>query len=128
MMVVSVPVRPVNRTRPFSCRALILQAMTPLRENRIWLRETRFLHLIKTHGHVSAAKKPCGTQVYYLQEPLTRHFKPLISQWSLSRFLSNSSILCLPYMLLYILNLKKIGPVVHKICVSENCPIFFTFF
>ena len=24
--------------------------------------------------------------------------------------------------------LKKIGPVVHEICVSENCPILFTYF
>ena len=25
-------------------------------------------------------------------------------------------------------NLKKMGPVVHEICVIENCPISFTFF
>ena len=28
----------------------------------------------------------------------------------------------------YIPNLKEIGPVVCKLCVPENCPIFFTFF
>ena len=39
-MVVSVPVRPVNQTRPFSRGALILQAMMPLRENRVWPCET----------------------------------------------------------------------------------------
>ena len=31
-------------------------------------------------------------------------------------------------MQLYIPNLKKIGPVVHEVCVPENCPIFFIFF
>ena len=31
-------------------------------------------------------------------------------------------------MQLYIPNLKEIGPVVHEICIPENCPIFFTFF
>ena len=40
-MVVPVPVRPVNETRPFSRGALILKAITPLRENRVWPRETR---------------------------------------------------------------------------------------
>ena len=35
-MVVSVPVRPVNWTRPSSRGALILQAIMPLRENRVW--------------------------------------------------------------------------------------------
>ena len=39
-MVVPVPVRPVNKTRPFSRGALILKAITPLRENRVWPRET----------------------------------------------------------------------------------------
>ena len=40
----SVPVRPVNETRPFSRGALILKAMTPLRENRVWPRETRMIY------------------------------------------------------------------------------------
>ena len=35
--------------------------------------------MIKTQGRVSAAKKPCDTQVCYLQEPLTRRFQPLVS-------------------------------------------------
>ena len=40
-MVAPVPIRPVNKTRPFSRGALILKAITPLRENRVWPRETR---------------------------------------------------------------------------------------
>ena len=40
MMVVSVPVRPVNKTRPFSHGALILQVITPLCKNRVWPHET----------------------------------------------------------------------------------------
>ena len=32
---------------------------------------------IKTHGHVSVAKKTCGTQVCYLQELLSHHFQHL---------------------------------------------------
>ena len=33
---------------------------------------------VKTYGHVSAAKKNmCDTQVCYLQEPLSHHFQPL---------------------------------------------------
>ena len=38
-----VPVRPVNQTRPFSCGTLILQAIAPLREDRVWPRETRYI-------------------------------------------------------------------------------------
>ena len=38
-MVVSVPVRPVNWTRPSSRGALILQAIMSLHENRVWPRE-----------------------------------------------------------------------------------------
>ena len=73
-------------------------------------------------------RKPCGTQVCYLQEPLTRHFKPLISLQPLGRFLSNSHTLCPPYTQPYIPNLKEISPVVREIYVPENCLIFFTFF
>ena len=35
--------------------------------------------LIKTHDHVSAAKKAVWHTMFYLQEPLTRHFKHLVS-------------------------------------------------
>ena len=42
-------------------------------------------------------RNPCGTQVCYLQEPLTRHFQPLISLQPLGQCLSNSHILCSPY-------------------------------
>ena len=73
-------------------------------------------------------RKPCGTQVCYLQEPLTCCFQPLISLQPLYRFLSNSHILCPPYTRPHIPNLKEIGPVGSKIYVPENCPIFFTFF
>ena len=45
-MVVPVPVRPVNETRPFTRGALILQAITPLRENRVWPRETTYDHIL----------------------------------------------------------------------------------
>ena len=40
-MVVPVPVRPENETRPFSRGGLILQAITPLCVNRVWPRKTR---------------------------------------------------------------------------------------
>ena len=36
--------------------------------------------------------------------------------------------LCPPYTRPYIPNLKEIDSVVYKICIHENCPIFFTFF
>ena len=73
-------------------------------------------------------RKPCGTQVCYLEEPLTSCFQPLISLQPLGQFLSYSHILCPPYTRPYIPNLKEIGPVVREIRVPENCPIFFTFF
>ena len=44
---------------------------------------------IKTHSHMSVARKPCGTQMCYLQELLTCRFQPLISLQPLGRFLSN---------------------------------------
>ena len=72
-------------------------------------------------------RKLCGTQVCYLQEPLTRRFQPLISLQPLGQFLSNSRTVCPPYMQPYIPILKEIGPVVREIYVPENCPIFFTF-
>ena len=104
--------------------------------------------MIKTHGHVSTAKKAMwhtsvlfthgcvnGQEshvmhkcVTYLQELLTCHFQPLVSLYPLCLFLSNSHMLCLPYTQLYLSNLKEISPVVYEICVSENFPIFFTFF
>ena len=65
---------------------------------------------------------------WVLQELLTRRFQPLVSLQPLSQFLSNSHILCPPYMQLYKPNLKNISKVVCKICVPENCPTFFTFF
>ena len=73
-------------------------------------------------------RKPCGTQVCYLQEPLTHCFQPLISLQTFGRFLLNSHILYPPYTQPYIPNLKEIDPVVYEIHVPENCPIFFTFF
>ena len=44
MMVVPVPVRPVNKTRPFSRGALILQVIMFLCENRVWPCETTSIH------------------------------------------------------------------------------------
>ena len=63
---------------------------------------------IKTHGHESAAAKPCVTQVSNLQELLTRHFQPFVSLYPLDRFQSNLPILCPPYYTqLYMPNLKN---------------------
>ena len=39
-MVVLIPVRPVNWIRPFSYGVLILQAITPLCDNKVWPHET----------------------------------------------------------------------------------------
>ena len=74
-------------------------------------------------------RKQCDTQVCYLQELLTRQFQSLISLYPQSRFPSNHifyalNIIMRPYMPY----LKKISPVVHQICVPDNCPIFFTFY
>ena len=71
-------------------------------------------------------RKTCGAEVYYLQELLTCHFNLsyLYNHWA---NFYQTHILCPPYMQPYIPNLKKIGPVVHEICVLEDCPIFFTF-
>ena len=49
-MVVPVPVRPVNKTRPFSHGALILKAIR-MGENRVWPRETSGRVGQKTHVH-----------------------------------------------------------------------------
>ena len=49
-MVVSVPVRPVNRTRPCSRGELILQAITPLRQNRVWPRKTSIAEAVAKGG------------------------------------------------------------------------------
>ena len=73
-------------------------------------------------------RKPCGTQVCYLQEPLTHRFQSLISLYPLPQFLSNLHILCPLYRQLYIPKLEEISPVVCEICVPEICSIFFTFF
>ena len=58
-------------------------------------------------------RKPCGTQVGYLQELLTHHFQPLVS-------IKFTYCMLSIYMQHYIPNLKKISPVVLEICVSEN--------
>ena len=71
-MVVPVPVRPVNKTRPFSHGALILKVIKPLHENRIWPCETN------THTHTH-------TDTHTLQEnnyptyPTWLHYIPLSS-------------------------------------------------
>ena len=86
---------------------------------------------IKTHGHMSVAKKAVWcTSVLFIGTANSPFSSPCISITTglIIRFLSNSHILCPPYMRLYIPNLKEISPVVRKIHASENCPIFFTFF
>ena len=46
-----------------------------------------------------------------------------------NQFLSNShTYYMLSIYATFIPNLKKLGPVVHKIYTPKNCPIFFTFF
>ena len=69
-------------------------------------------------------RKTCGTQVCYLQEPLSDCFQHLIL---LDQFLSNLLILCPPNTRLGISNLRKISQVILEICVSKNCPIFHIF-
>ena len=73
-------------------------------------------------------RKPCDTQVCYLQEPLTHRFQSLVSLYPLLQFLSNLHILCPLYTQLYLPKLEEIRPVVCEICVPENYSIFFTFF
>ena len=83
--------------------------------------------MIKTHGHVSAAKKDTRHTVCYLQEAESSWFQPLVSLEPLNGVLSNLHILCSTYTWPYTSNLKEIGVVVNKIYTSKNCPIFFTF-
>ena len=86
---------------------------------------------VKTHGHMSVAKKAVWcTSVLFIGTANSPFSSPCISITTglIIRFLSNFHILCPPYTRLYVPNLKEISPVVRKIHASENCPIFFTFF
>ena len=85
---------------------------------------------IKTHNHVSAAKKKktCGTQVCYLPVPQSYEIQPSVSPKLLSRLLTNLYVICLTYTLFHISNLKEITSAVLEILVPKNCSIFFTFF
>ena len=83
---------------------------------------------VKTQGRVSAAKKAVWRTSVSFTGSANSLFSTLVSLKPLSRFLSNSHIICPPYMRHYVPNLKEIGPVVCKVCVPENCLIFFTFF
>ena len=86
---------------------------------------------IKTHGHVSATKKAVW-HTYWCTSVLLTGTTNLpfstscisITTWPISIKFTH---LCPPYTQPYILNIKKISPVFHKIYVPENCPIFFTF-
>ena len=81
---------------------------------------------IKTHGRMSAAKKAVWrTSVLFTgtaKSPFsTTHTSITTGPISIRLRYCMPSIYAIP-------SLKEIGPTVHKICVHENCQIFFTFF
>ena len=82
--------------------------------------------VIKTYGCVSVAKKAMWyTSVLFLQEPLT--ILTLHISITTGLISIHFTYLWPLYMQPYIPNLKEIAPVVHKICVPKNCPIFSPF-
>ena len=88
---------------------------------------------IKTHGSVSAAKKPkirktkkntCGQPVCYLCDRSSSRSQPIVTQKLWYLFLPNLHILMSPYTVPYIPNLKEIAPAVPEIRVPEILCIF----
>ena len=75
-------------------------------------------------------RKPCDAQLCYLQEPLVAVFNPLYLYNHWANLYHQIHLFYTLHIIIqpYIPNLKEIGPVVCKICVPENCPIFFNFF
>ena len=86
---------------------------------------------IKTHGHVSAAKKQeirAGTPVCYLHNRSSSRFQPIITQKLWHLFLPNLHIILMSSCTVpYIPNLKEIAPAVPEIRVPETRRIFFVF-
>ena len=84
--------------------------------------------IIKTHGHVSAAKKDTQAHQCYLHDWSSSRFQPIITQQLWHLFLPNLHILVSPYTVPYIPNLKEIAPAFPEIRVPETRRIFFIFF
>ena len=85
-------------------------------------------HVIKTHCRVSATKKAMWrTSVLFTGTANLLFSTPRISITTGPISIKFTYFMPSIYATL-IPNLKEIGPVVYKICVPENCPIFFTFF
>ena len=73
-------------------------------------------------------RKPCGTQVCYLQEMLSHRFQPLISLYNdWANFYQIHILLPFIYAIL-LTKFNEICCVLYETSVPENCPIFFTFF
>ena len=63
-------------------------------------------HDIKSHGHVSEAKKNAQAHVRYLHDRSSSRFQPLITQKVLRLFPPNLQILIPSYTIPYIPNLE----------------------